>query len=319
MMLDLLSHSPNPIMVVRIHQNRRHVYACNAAFYSLTGCAGEELIGLPIASLPLLGSKPLWSIVDLLCDSITSHNLEAYAESYFSLSDSASSFGEFHVKQTMDAGDTYLIVTVHDRSEDKWIEDTAHERQALVSMRLTPAGTALSLRGYRGPIAYDHLELSRTEPEQFIADQDRERVLNQLRELQFSRQTGEFHFTLRLFHEQFRIHSLVKPFFNGDGTFRCYAALVLTMEPAIEAEVIEGAPVNEHEVPAAGSDASYKLRLLMLEKRVSVTQLAENTQISLTTISNIRNGKIKRPQRLTAQLIADELGVSPTDIWEPYK
>lgn len=70
---------------------------------------------------------------------------------------------------------------------------------------------------------------------------------------------------------------------------------------------------------AQEEDPSYKLRMLMLSKNISATSLSRSTLISLTTISKIRNGKIKKPQRLTAELIAGELGVKPEAIWSSFK
>ncbi|QHW30988.1 helix-turn-helix domain-containing protein [Paenibacillus rhizovicinus] len=319
MMVDLFAQSPDAVIIVRSDQNSRCIYACNSAFRAMCGYTDEQLVGLDLRSLPLYGANPLWPIIDRLCASITSVNQEAHAETYFSLPRLDPLFGELYAKRMPDSDQALVMVTIRDRSEHKWIEDQAYERSIIVSMLLTKAGTVVSMRSYRGPIQYDRLELSRTNSDQFVDEQDRARVRDRLRDLQFSKETGEFKFILQLFQDRFHVHSIVKPFFNGDGSFRCYAIIVLAMDAV-------GAPDSETanwqiNVPYGSDDPSesaYKLRLLMLEKRMSVTRLAERTKISLTTISNIRNGKIKKPHRLTAQLIADQLGVSPLDIWGPY-
>ncbi|MFC4809949.1 helix-turn-helix domain-containing protein [Paenibacillus sp. GCM10023250] len=331
-MMDVFAHAPDAILIVRAFRNKRFVYACNEAFQTLTGFKNEQLIGLELASLPCAGPKPLWPIVERLCASVTRRNPEAFAESPFSLSGHALLFGELHAKRMYEtADDSFAMITIRDRSEHKWIEDTAYGRDPFVSMLLTNAGTLFSLRGYRGPIRYDRLELSRMDCSRFIVRQDRARVLEGLRELQSDRKSGEIRFTLQLFRDRYRIHSIVKPFFHGDGSFKCFAILVVDMQPVKGAFAQAAAPAGGTDAAKAGAadaakaesaepaDSAYKLRLLMLEKRLTVTQLAENTNISLTTISNIRNGKISKPKRLTAELIARQLGVTPSDIWSAYK
>jgi lambda repressor-like predicted transcriptional regulator len=53
----------------------------------------------------------------------------------------------------------------------------------------------------------------------------------------------------------------------------------------------------------------------MAKRDLSASQLSLATGISLQTISKLRNGKISRPQRLTAELIASELRVDVQEIW----
>nr|WP_272898796.1 helix-turn-helix transcriptional regulator [Paenibacillus sp. MMS18-CY102] len=58
-----------------------------------------------------------------------------------------------------------------------------------------------------------------------------------------------------------------------------------------------------------------KLKIWMAKRDISTSQLSLSTGISIQTISKLRNGKITKPQRLTAELIASELRVEITDIW----
>lgn len=356
MIVDLFAYSPDAILVVRILPEGHFLHLCNAAFNRLTGYAGEQSIGLTLQSLSVGNDASIWTIIERLCASVAPERSEAYAEARLKLSEQMIIFGELHAKLMPIEGQDYVLVTVRDRSEHKWIEEEAARSGAVVSMLLTTAGTVVSLQSYQGPIRYDRLELSRVDSGQFIVPRDRLRVQTKLIKLRHARQSGEFRFTLQLFQDRFRVHSIVKPYYNGDGSFKCYAIVVYEMHPldagagassdaenhedamtafdknsetAIAANTSETMIAEEtsdqaiaekrsrtdRKSPPLHSDASYKLRLLMLERSISVTRLAELTQISLTTISNIRNGKIKKPQRLTAQLIADELGVSPSDIW----
>nr|WP_281378797.1 helix-turn-helix transcriptional regulator [Paenibacillus phyllosphaerae] len=54
---------------------------------------------------------------------------------------------------------------------------------------------------------------------------------------------------------------------------------------------------------------------MMARRKISAQELSESTGISVQTISKLRNGKILKPQRLTAELLATVLGVKPQDIW----
>jgi len=63
------------------------------------------------------------------------------------------------------------------------------------------------------------------------------------------------------------------------------------------------------------ADSGVRLKVLMAKRDMSALELAAATSISLQTISKLRNGKIKKPQRLTAELIASELRVDVREIW----
>lgn|GEM_PF-4931340 len=62
-------------------------------------------------------------------------------------------------------------------------------------------------------------------------------------------------------------------------------------------------------------DSAKRLKMWMAKRDISTNQLASITNISLQTISKLRNGHIKKPNRLTAELIAAELQVAVSDIW----
>ena len=53
----------------------------------------------------------------------------------------------------------------------------------------------------------------------------------------------------------------------------------------------------------------------MAQKDINTTELAEMTGLSLAIISNLRTGKITRPQVSTAQCISTALGVNINQIW----
>ncbi|MEI7027494.1 helix-turn-helix transcriptional regulator [Paenibacillus sp. y28] len=90
------------------------------------------------------------------------------------------------------------------------------------------------------------------------------------------------------------------PFFDGWGRLINCAFIIFDLKQSNE----------------TATEPAIKLKIIMAQRSISAQTLAEATGISLQTISKLRNGKIKRPQRLTAELIASELGVQVTDIWE---
>ncbi|WP_169306636.1 PAS domain S-box protein [Cohnella pontilimi] len=63
------------------------------------------------------------------------------------------------------------------------------------------------------------------------------------------------------------------------------------------------------------SDPGVNLRLIMAERGIGVSELAEQTGLSRATISNLRNGKIAKPHSFTARAVADALNVDATEIW----
>ncbi|MCQ6562469.1 helix-turn-helix domain-containing protein [Paenibacillus mendelii] len=89
------------------------------------------------------------------------------------------------------------------------------------------------------------------------------------------------------------------PFYNGDETLKNNGFVVTDLR------------AYSHPV-----DPSIKLKVLMARCNISAQQLSEATGISVQTISKLRNGKIGKPHRLTADLIATELNVKRQDIWE---
>lgn len=62
-------------------------------------------------------------------------------------------------------------------------------------------------------------------------------------------------------------------------------------------------------------DSGINLRMVMAEMNITASDLAEQTGLSRATISNLRNGKIQKPQGFTAKAVADALGVDISDIW----
>jgi DNA-binding Xre family transcriptional regulator len=135
---------------------------------------------------------------------------------------------------------------------------------------------------------------------EFIHEDDRERIMIIVERSVTRNQAETVTLRTKMLVNVFQldITATFCPFFNGDGSLKHYGFVVTDMQP-VSGEV----------------DSSVQLKVLMARANKSAQQLASDTGISLQTISKLRNGKISKPQRLTAELIAAELGVSPQEIW----
>jgi len=111
---------------------------------------------------------------------------------------------------------------------------------------------------------------------------------------QITLRTSEIPATINL-----KVSLLCAPFYNGDGNLKQIGIILLNLSPVNE-------PLH----------AAVKLKIAMARCSISTQQLAALTGISMQTISKLRSGKITKPQRLTAQLIARELNMIPEDIWD---
>ncbi|SEP11078.1 helix-turn-helix domain-containing protein [Paenibacillus sp. OV219] len=320
MMVDMFANTANAILIIREQQNSRYIHDCTKSFCHVTGFKQEALIGNKLMNMPESVTNELWPLIDRMCDMISDKLPEAHAEVDVTAPNNMHIFAELHVKPIRYANDSYYLLTFRDRSEHKWIDDLLVKQRVELSLVLTSAGSITSMRSYHEPIPFDRQTITMQPGQRFVAESDRERVraiLDTLRSRTDA--TAEpLMFKLQLFEDQYLAHALIRPFFYADGTFRCFAICILSVETLHQADekptknmTIAMEEYSQDEM----NEPSFKLRLLMLKRNMTVTKLAEHTQISLTTISNIRNGKIKKPQRLTAHLIAEQLGVSPDEIW----
>ncbi|MBP3962484.1 helix-turn-helix domain-containing protein [Paenibacillus lignilyticus] len=316
---DLFTYYTDAIMIIHENQGVRTIHTINNAFSTITGFTSEQLVGQDIATIQPDTANTLWGLISRLCATFSEHKNSAYAECNLTMQADKPIFAEVHIQQLEIINAVYYTVKLVDRSEHKWIEEMVLQQNVVSSVIYTSGGLMTSLRSYRNSIPYDRYKLSLKHNKEFVIEEDQARVHNFFNSLRESRQSGQITYTLQLFEDRYLTTSLIQPFYNADDSFKCYAILTLAMNSIHLSKfgqaIRKQTQVFKSDMRDADIDPAYKLRLLMVEKKLSVTQLAENTQISLTTISNIRNGKIKKPQRLTAHLIAAELGVEPGEIW----
>lgn len=63
------------------------------------------------------------------------------------------------------------------------------------------------------------------------------------------------------------------------------------------------------------NDPGQRLRIIMAEMNINTGELADLTNLTAATISNIRTGKVKKPNIETARKIAEALGVNISTLW----
>ncbi|WP_139193143.1 PAS domain S-box protein [Anaerobacillus alkalilacustris] len=72
---------------------------------------------------------------------------------------------------------------------------------------------------------------------------------------------------------------------------------------------------NNVNVDYVSDDPGKNLRVLMAQMDINSSELAELTGLTVATISNLRTGKVKKPNIETARLISDVLGTKIHIIW----
>jgi DNA-binding Xre family transcriptional regulator len=134
---------------------------------------------------------------------------------------------------------------------------------------------------------------------QFVAERDHERMLAAFAEaaankkeksiiLQTSKRSGI----------ELELSITFTPIYDGFGNSKEFAFVIWDLKP-VDSEI----------------DAATKLKIWMAKRDITAGHLSALTGISIQTISKLRNGKIIKPQRLTAELIASELQVGVHEIW----
>jgi DNA-binding Xre family transcriptional regulator len=192
-------------------------------------------------------------------------------------------------------------VVFHDVTEQRWIESVIREQKAVGAAILTREHTIQWMTSYMTPVLHEQSAYLNQPFQQYVSVNDRRHVKRSLDYASANRTPQPCSFSILHEDDAYLARAVFMAFQHWNGSVRSHAVVMLQMEP-LHTDV----------------DSSAKLRLLMTVKNISVTELARSTHISLTTISKIRNGKIKKPKRMTAELIASQLGVVPEAIWGAY-
>ncbi|MFC5651877.1 PAS domain S-box protein [Paenibacillus solisilvae] len=300
-MYDFFTFSPQPIVIISNQHKEWLVKDINSAFLTLSGYMKDDLIGKSASILS--HSSPFCQVLTRLAALQKAKTEDSTLECEISTRSGQCLTVSLQMSRIRSvSGDHLFAVVIVDISEKAWIENIILDQKVEASMLLTADGVIKSINRYYSPVRFNVSRLLEGSVADFLLQKDKFRIYRFFETLKANKTEGQTSFTLTLFGDQFTSTVIAKPFYRSDGNLKCYA-IVFTKLALID-------PFE---------DPSFKLRLLMTEKKISVTQLAHTTDISLTTISKIRNGKIKKPQRITADLIAGKLGVVPGEIWSCFR
>ncbi|MFC5651356.1 helix-turn-helix domain-containing protein [Paenibacillus solisilvae] len=195
---------------------------------------------------------------------------------------------------------TFLLIA-EDITAKTWIEMMGKSRKVLLSGIVNKDFIIERyIQNYPAPMFDYQLKVEDQSVFEFLSENDRERLTRIMEQAVIRKQTDSLVVCTKKLANmaQLEIDVTFCPFYCGNGSLKHYGFVVTDIKPVME-------PI----------DSAVLLKILMARKHMSAQQLAEATGISLQTISKLRNGKIGKPQRLTAELIATELNVSPQDIW----
>ncbi|SFT20193.1 DNA-binding transcriptional regulator, XRE family [Paenibacillus sp. BC26] len=262
----------------------------NKAFSNLVGCSEAELAGLPPSRL-----FSAWNNNNLLTsissETVLLDRLKPDEPQRLLLTWEA-------VKDTEEPA--YLL-TAEDITAKTWIDTMSSSKKVMFSGILNDR--YVIERYYQHDSAPLYGRLFRIEQEslhEFFNNHDRERLFYALEQAALHNRMDRIVVQTKLAANtaQLELHITFRPFYSGDGVLKHFGFIVTDVQTISEA-----------------IDPSVTLKVLMARSYMSAQQLSIETGISLQTISKLRNGKIGKPQRQTAMLIASKLNVTPQDIW----
>lgn len=196
--------------------------------------------------------------------------------------------------------DMFSYVELEDLTAYKWIERKVQEHKVVISGIVDQFS---HIRFLRDSVAALMLEPDRTLEDEtllsFIADYDHERLVSAMAEAGAQQQEQSITLqTSRLNGMELELSITFMPIYDGFGEIMEYAFVIWDLKPVDQS-----------------IDSATKLKIWMAKRDMTAGMLSDATGISIQTISKLRNGKIVRPQRLTAELIASELRVAVHEIW----
>ncbi|MWC29262.1 helix-turn-helix domain-containing protein [Paenibacillus sp. MMS18-CY102] len=199
-----------------------------------------------------------------------------------------------------DSGRTYYLIIAKDMSADKWLEQQSTVKKALNIGICDNEYIVRKFHQNYSPLSnVDHSPLHQSIFD-FLDPNEHEMIKTQLSTA--STESNSCDIVVRTISFEdisgLEMRATICPIFDGFGAIQEYAFSVWDLKEA-----------NDSGQPG------MKLKIWMAKRDISTSQLSLSTGISIQTISKLRNGKITKPQRLTAELIASELRVEITDIW----
>lgn len=288
-----------PMFIVELEHDRWSIRDLNQSFTALSGYKKNELLEADPAGL-LKEGLPFGQLIARLTDEAE----EAAASLEWELISKSTAAVPVRLScRTLQSDDrTCYVIMCQDIAGQRWIEEYAVENHIDASLSVDAQFKIRSLERYFSPVKNKASHYLNASLFDFVAESSRKPLRKAFDNARTGGAVEQAEATLQIGDSAYYASALIKPLFNGSRAFKGYIVIVTSLR------------FHEQE-----EDPSLKLRMLMLNKNISATSLAQSTLISLTTISKIRNGKIKKPQRLTAELIAGRLGVKPETIWSSFK
>lgn len=196
---------------------------------------------------------------------------------------------------------TRALLIVQDLTAFNWIEQQLDKGKVLMSGIMDKHMHIRFLLHITAPLPFDPDDTMEDETLlHFIAEEEHPRIKSLLRNAaQLQQEHTITLLTRKKVSAQLELELTFFPIQNGYGKCNVMAFVIWDIRPS-----------GEH-----ADDPSVKLKIWMAKRDITAGQLSQATGISLQTISKLRNGKIKKPQRLTAELIASELGIDTYEIW----
>ncbi|GGG56504.1 helix-turn-helix domain-containing protein [Paenibacillus radicis (ex Gao et al. 2016)] len=291
--MDLYHHIflilDRPMAIIRNLQDNASLVDANDAFSKLMGCSIEELSGRSASSV------------------VEHYSAKAAARSYqretFLCTDSRRMpIRVDHTPLPYISGETgaLSLLLIEDLSAQRWIEEQFEHYKVLISGIVDSTNHIRILRDFYAPLLLKPEQSLEDETYlQFISEQEFERIQEALDSAGKLKKVNDIKVrTSKLGGVELELSITFTPIYDGFGSVREYAFVIWDLKPVSE-----------------GVDSSMRLKIWMAKRDMSAIQLSAATHISLQTISKLRNGKIEKPQRLTAELIASELKVDVSEIW----
>ncbi|EFM09926.1 transcriptional regulator, XRE family [Paenibacillus curdlanolyticus YK9] len=197
-------------------------------------------------------------------------------------------------------GRTYYLIIAKDMSADKWLEQQSSVAKALNIGICDHEYIVRKFHQNYSPLTgADHSPLHQSIFD-FLDPNVHEMIREQLSNASIDSSSREIVVRTVSFEDMsgLEMRATICPIFDGFGAIQEFAFSVWDLKEA-----------NDSGQPG------MKLKIWMAKRDISTSQLSLSTGISIQTISKLRNGKITKPQRLTAELIASELRVEVSDIW----
>ncbi|WP_054024244.1 helix-turn-helix domain-containing protein [Bacillus sp. FJAT-28004] len=194
----------------------------------------------------------------------------------------------------------YAFIIFEDLSPYNWIQQQADRNKVLISGIIDRNHHVRFLRDRLAPFQIEPNQQMQDETLlQFIADTDHGRILKIIQEAHLRKKERSLTLkTSKLNGIEFELSVSFTPIIDGFGDVLEFAFVIWDLRPVDDS-----------------IDASMKLRIWMAKRDITVGYLSSSTGISIQTISKLRNGKILKPHRLTAELIASELQIAVHEIW----